>query len=178
MGKGARRRGSVLECARSSAALLQQAQRTSALSHWTGRWDDRRILSGGSFLSRIFLSVVAPAQRTSALDAAKATAKLGNTESAYNQVWHLPTASNPLTGKEWIDSIATGMGVEPKYQVVTKFQAKTLGIFLPVMGELSEMMYQYDRDYIFDSSKIEKAFDFTPTTYQNGIEEIINRDYK
>jgi len=34
-------------------------------------------------------------------DAGKATAILGNTESAYNQVWHLPTDPNSLTGKEF-----------------------------------------------------------------------------
>ncbi len=39
-------------------------------------------------------------------DAAKATAILGNTNNAYNQVWHLPTASDPPTGKEWIEAFA------------------------------------------------------------------------
>lgn len=32
-------------------------------------------------------------------DAARATALLGNTPDAYNQVWHLPTGQTPLTGK-------------------------------------------------------------------------------
>lgn len=39
-------------------------------------------------------------------DAGKATAILGNSDDAYNQIWHLPTASIPLTGKEWINAIA------------------------------------------------------------------------
>ncbi|MEN8191838.1 MAG: NAD-dependent epimerase/dehydratase family protein, partial [Bacteroidota bacterium] len=39
-------------------------------------------------------------------DAGKATALLGNTIDAYGEVWHLPTASNPFTGKEWIENIA------------------------------------------------------------------------
>lgn len=33
-------------------------------------------------------------------DAAKATALLGNTSEAYNQVWHLPTDKNTLTGRK------------------------------------------------------------------------------
>lgn len=33
-------------------------------------------------------------------DAAKAIAFLGNTEAAFGQVWHLPTAADPLTGEE------------------------------------------------------------------------------
>ena len=44
-------------------------------------------------------------------------------------------------------------------------------IFNPVIGELYEMLYQYDRDYIFDSSKFETEFHFKPTPYSEGIKE-------
>lgn len=111
-------------------------------------------------------------------DAGKATALLGNTNEAYNQVWHLPTASNPLTGKEWIEAIANEMGVKPKYQVATKFIVRMLGLFIPIMREMPEMMYQYDRDYIFKSDKFENRFDIKPTSYQEGIKAIIQSDYK
>lgn len=111
-------------------------------------------------------------------DAAKATALLGNTESAYKQVWHLPTAKNPLTGKEWIETVATELAAEPKFQVATKFIAKIMGWFNPVMKEIYEMLYQYDRDYIFNSDKFDKTFDFKTTSYLDGIKEIIERDYK
>jgi len=110
-------------------------------------------------------------------DAGKATALLGNTENAYNQVWHLPTAENPYTGEEWIGAIAKEMGIKPKYQVLSKFMLKTLGLFIPVMREMPEMMYQYNRDYVFDSSKFLKHFDFKVTTYIDGIRVIINSDY-
>ncbi len=111
-------------------------------------------------------------------DAGKATALLGNTEKAYGQVWHLPTAKNPLTGEEWIKTIATAFGTKPKYRVVSKFMVKFLGIFMPIMKESVEMLYQYDRPYVFDSSKFEKEFDFKPTTWEKGIREIIETDYK
>ena len=106
-------------------------------------------------------------------DAAKATALLGNTEDAYNQTWHLPTAENPLTGREWIKAIAAEMQVEPKYREVSKFMAHLLGFVIPVMKEMPEMMYQYDRDYIFKSTKFEKRFDFTPTPYLEGIRKTL-----
>lgn len=111
-------------------------------------------------------------------DAGQATALLGNTPDAYNQVWHLPTAPNPPTGKDWIEAIAKEMGVAPKYQVAPKFLVRILGLFLPIMKEMVEMMYQYDREYIFDSTKFEKRFGFKPTPYLDGIEEIIKTDYK
>jgi hypothetical protein len=43
------------------------------------------------------------------------------------------------------------------------------------MKEMPEMMYQYDRDYIFDSSKFDKRFDFRTTTYQEGVKLIIKQ---
>lgn len=111
-------------------------------------------------------------------DAGKATAMLGNTPDAFNQVWHLPTAANPLTGKEWIETIANEMDVKPKYQVATKFIVKVMGLFIPIMREMPEMLYQYDRDYVFDSNKFEKRFNFTPTSYLDGIKEIVEKDYR
>ena len=111
-------------------------------------------------------------------DAGKATALLGNSEKAYNQVWHLPTAENPLTGREWIDTIASEMGVLAKYQVATKFIVNLLGLFNPIMREMPEMMYQYDRDYVFNSDKFTNQFAFEVTPYREGIREIINSDYK
>lgn len=111
-------------------------------------------------------------------DAGKATALLGNSEKAYNQVWHLPTAENPFTGQEWIDTIAKEMNVKPKTQTATKFIVKLLGLFIPLMREMPEMMYQYDRDYVFNSDKFTNHFDFKPTPYLDGIREIIKLDYR
>lgn len=106
-------------------------------------------------------------------DAGKATALLGNTDDAYNQVWHLPTAHNPLTGKEWVEAFAKEMNVKPRYQAAPKFLVRIMGLFMPIMKELVEMMYQYDRDYVFDSTKFEQRFGVEPTPYATGIREVV-----
>lgn len=105
-------------------------------------------------------------------DAAKATALLGNTGSAFNQVWHLPTAA-PLTGKQWIEKVASELGVEPKTQVASKKIVQFLGIFNPIMKEFVEMLYQWDRNYNFDSSKIETVLKIKPTPVDEAIKHII-----
>lgn len=110
-------------------------------------------------------------------DAGKATAMLGNTPDAYNQVWHLPS-SKAITGKEWVEAIAKEMNAKPTIQVAPKFIVRIMGLFMPIMKELVEMMYQYDRDYEFNSTKFEKRFNFTPTSYADGIKKIVERDYK
>ncbi len=108
-------------------------------------------------------------------DAARAAALLGNTEDAYNQVWHLPTDKNILTGREIITLFADEMNKPAKISVLPLWQIKLLGLFVPILKELSEMMYQYDRDYFFDSSKFEKRFNFKTISYQEGIRRTVHQ---
>jgi len=107
-------------------------------------------------------------------DAGKGTAILGNTESAYNQVWHLPTNRNVFTGKEFIELAAKAMGVKPDYMVVKKWMLSILGLFNKPIKENNEMLYQNDSDYLFDSTKFEKAFDYKPISYKEGIIKTAN----
>jgi nucleoside-diphosphate-sugar epimerase len=106
-------------------------------------------------------------------DAAKATALLGNMQTAYGEVWHLPTAA-PMTGKEWIVVFAKELGVLPKTMVAPKFMIRLMGLFNPIMKEFVEMLYQYDRDYNFDSSKFEAAFKLKPTPIDVAIKAIVS----
>lgn len=108
-------------------------------------------------------------------DAARATALLGNTADAYNQVWHLPTDRTPMTGREWIDLFAREMGVEPRFSVISVRTLALLGLFVPILREVGEMIYQYDRAYLFDSSKFEKRFALQPTAPEQGVRWIIER---
>ncbi|MGM9508377.1 NAD-dependent epimerase/dehydratase family protein [Larkinella sp. GY13] len=106
-------------------------------------------------------------------DAAKATALLGNTASAYNQVWHLPTDATRLTGQQWIDLFAKEMNVKPKSSALPIWMIRLVGLFVPAMREFPEMAYQYDREYVFDSSKFEKAFHFEPTKPAEGVKRTV-----
>ena len=106
-------------------------------------------------------------------DAAKATALLGNTDDAYNTVWHLPTDKNVLTGVELIRLFSDEMKVTNRSSVISVWMMKILGIFIPVMKEMPEMIYQYDRDYLFDSSKFDKRFKFKTTNYQEGVKATV-----
>jgi nucleoside-diphosphate-sugar epimerase len=106
-------------------------------------------------------------------DLAKATALLGNTPSAFSQVWNLPADPVPLTGREWVELFAEALHVTPKITVFPGWSVAALGLFLPVLKELHEMLYQYDRDYVFDSSKFRTAFNFAPTTNREAVKETV-----
>jgi nucleoside-diphosphate-sugar epimerase len=104
-------------------------------------------------------------------DAAKGLYLLAKTESAYGQSWHLPTASPAITGEEFAGIAAKYMHARAKVQVLPKWLIRTMGLFVPIMKELGEMLYQNEFPYHFDSSKFEKNFNFLPTTYEEGIRQ-------
>lgn len=114
-----------------------------------------------------------PHSYTFTTDAAKSLAKLANDESAWNQTWHVPTASNPPTGKEFIRMVADEFGIEPRYQVLSRPLIKIAGWFDSDIRELYELLYQSDSEYIFDSTKFSKRFSFEPTSYAEGIRRTV-----
>jgi nucleoside-diphosphate-sugar epimerase len=109
-------------------------------------------------------------------DAAIAVALLGNTPDAYNQVWHLPTDDERLTGKNWIELIANELHVKPRIMIVPKWLLGIMGLFMPIMKELKEMVYQYENDYFFNSSKFVKRFGFSPIRATEGIRRTLEAD--
>jgi len=106
-------------------------------------------------------------------DAAKAAAILGNTPDAYNQVWHVPTTKEKLTNLGWIKLIAKELNCEPKIQKFPKWMVRMLGVFVPRLREFPEMIYQYEQDYIFDSTKFEKRFGITATSPEEGVRKML-----
>jgi nucleoside-diphosphate-sugar epimerase len=104
-------------------------------------------------------------------DAGKATALLGNTGNAYNQVWHLPVDRNVLTGQEFIKLAAEAFQSRPKYMVAKKWLIQLLALFNKPLRENIEMLYQNESEYLFDSSKFDQAFPFKKVTYPEGIKQ-------
>ncbi|MGE5421110.1 MAG: NAD-dependent epimerase/dehydratase family protein [Chloroflexota bacterium] len=102
-------------------------------------------------------------------DAGKAVAVLGNTPDAFGQVWHLPTTKDRLTNRQWITLIAGELNKKSKIRVVPEWVVRAMGVFIPLMREFPEMMYQYESDYIFDSSKFERRFNIKATSPSAGV---------
>jgi nucleoside-diphosphate-sugar epimerase len=102
-------------------------------------------------------------------DASRGMAMLADCASAWNQVWHLPTAPDPPTGRQFMTAAAKELGVAPKFRVLSRPMLKVAGWFNPLVGEMYEMLYPYDAPYLFDSSKFAREFGFAGTPYAEGI---------
>ncbi|HWJ90670.1 MAG TPA: NAD-dependent epimerase/dehydratase family protein [Flavisolibacter sp.] len=106
-------------------------------------------------------------------DAGKATALLGNTPDAYDQVWHVPTTKEKLTTRQWIELIADELNVAPGIQTIPTWLLRLMGLFNPTIKEFPEMLYQNELDYFFDSSKFEKRFGIQATMPADGIKQML-----
>jgi len=107
-------------------------------------------------------------------DAAYATAALGLEDHlpGGQRIWHLPTAREPLTAEDLALEAAKALYIPSKPLQVLKPGIIGLGgVFKREIKELGEMLYQYDRDYLFSSTAFEKEFEITPTSYAQGILE-------
>jgi nucleoside-diphosphate-sugar epimerase len=108
-------------------------------------------------------------------DAGKTVALLGNLEEAYNQTWHALTSTEKITGEELIRMAYEIMNMPNKgVQAMSKTGVRVLGLFIPVLREFVEMMYQFENDYIFDSSKASRFLNENATFYQEGIRETLS----
>jgi nucleoside-diphosphate-sugar epimerase len=115
------------------------------------------------------VNAAVPHSLTFTPDAARGVALLAERQSAWNQVWHLPTAPNPPTGREFIEMAAKEFGVAPKFRVLNRPMLRVAGWFKPEIGESYEMLYQSDSPYLFDSTKFAKEFGFAGTPYPEGV---------
>ena len=102
-------------------------------------------------------------------DAIKALYLLAKDENSWNQAWHLPTAAIPLTGAEFIGAAARELDKPAGTTLLPKWMIRLGGLFDKTTGELYEMSYQFEFEYLFDSSKFEKAYNFRPVSYADGI---------
>ena len=109
-------------------------------------------------------------------DLAKGVALLGQSVDAFNQVWNLPVPSYAPNAAEWATLFAQELGVQDNgVRVLPKWLVRSLGWFVPVLGETVEMMYQYDRPYVFDSSKFQKKFNYTPLSPAEAVRDVVGR---
>jgi len=102
-------------------------------------------------------------------DMARAFVVMGDRPEADGQVWHTPVAK-ALTGRQYIELAARVAGTPAKPAVMGLGTVRLVGLFMPVLREFPELMYQYDRPFVMDTSKFEAAFGpFAVTPHEDAL---------
>src|SRR5919201_245273 len=102
-------------------------------------------------------------------DAGRSLALLGNMPSAYGQVWHALTSKEPITGEEFTRIACELSGRPYALQAAPRWMLALMGIFVPIVRESMEMLYQFEYDYRVDNSKAERALGLPATAYSEVI---------
>ncbi|MEU9303462.1 NAD-dependent epimerase/dehydratase family protein [Streptomyces sp. NPDC048269] len=112
----------------------------------------------------------APHSWTYLPDVARALVEVAGEERAWGRAWHVPTQP-ALTTREMVDRLAAEAGAGPV--AVRRLSPAVLGVvsvFSPLIRELKEIRYQFDRPFVVDSSAYEAEFTVraTPVDEQVG----------
>lgn len=116
----------------------------------------------------------APHSWTYLPDVAGALVEVAGEERAWGHAWHVPTEP-ALSTREMVDRLAARAGTGPV--AVRGLPPAVLGaasVFSPLIRELKEVRYQFDRPFVVDSSAYEAAFALRATPVDEQIRATVD----
>ena len=105
-------------------------------------------------------------------DFAKALVVLGERDEALGQVWHVPNAET-LTTRQFVTLIYEELGQPPKMSGMGRVMMSIGGLFIPEAREVVEMMYEFEKPFVVDSSKFTQAFGVQGTPLREAIKTTV-----
>ena len=109
-----------------------------------------------------------PHSWTSPVDVARTVVRLAADERAWGSAWHVPSAP-PRTQREVVGDLAAAAGVTPRVAAVSRAVLRLGGVFSPLLRELPEMLYEFDRPFVLDSRAAERTFDLAATPWDEQV---------
>jgi len=89
-------------------------------------------------------------------------------DDAFNQSWHVPCAK-ARSPRDMLQIGADAAGVKLKMMAMPTIMLRLLGVFAPMMRELIEMRFTWNRPYHVDATKFARRFWSDTTPLEVGI---------
>jgi nucleoside-diphosphate-sugar epimerase len=107
-------------------------------------------------------------------DMGRSLVTLGERDKADGQVWHLP-AAEPLTGRQFLELLFEEAQKPPKAAVASRPMIRIGGLVNPLLRELNETLYQFERPFVSDASRFQGAFGpFEPTPHRAAVSRTVD----
>lgn len=116
----------------------------------------------------------APHSWTYLPDVAAALVEVAGEESAWGRAWHCPTQP-PLSVRDMVERLAAEAGTGPV--AVRGLPSAVLGLaalFSPLLRELKEVRYQFDRPFVVDSGAYEARFAVRATPVEEQVKATVS----
>lgn len=105
-------------------------------------------------------------------DVGKALAILGTHDEAFGQAWHIPSPA-PLSQRQLTELVYKEAGNPVKVRAGGRILLSVIGLFNVSVREIVEMLYEFEKPFILDSTKFEKAFGMKPTPIEQAVRETV-----
>jgi nucleoside-diphosphate-sugar epimerase len=106
-------------------------------------------------------------------DVANLMMVIGQDERAWGKPWHVPS-NEPKTQLEVVEEIARALGVaKPKVSSIPLAMQKLIGLFNPVVKELINSNYQFEKPFIMSDQKTRNTFGISPKKWEKVIQDLI-----
>lgn len=84
-------------------------------------------------------------------DFGEALVRLSETPAAWGRAWHVPNAPT-VTTRALAEQAAALAGAEGRVRTFTRWQVRLVGLFVPAVREMVEMLYEFEQDFVVDHS--------------------------
>jgi len=101
-------------------------------------------------------------------DAARTLVALGNRDDFTGEVFHVPNVPAHTT-RQIIRSISLELGLPIKISIAPRFLLRLMGLYTPTIGELDEMLYEFNKPFVVDSTKAQALLGIEPTPLAEAI---------
>lgn len=104
-------------------------------------------------------------------DVARTLAAVATDERAWGQAWHVPSPP-ARTMREAVTDLARELGKsDPKLTKVPRPLLRLAFPFWPLLREIGELLYQWDRPYVLDDAETTKTFGVEATAWDDVVRE-------
>ena len=106
-------------------------------------------------------------------DFAKGLVTLSENETAFGEVWHIPSAET-ISTQRFLRRVFSATETIPPVKTAPKFIVNIMALYNPIIRELKEVLPNYQLPYVVDHSKFERAFGNHSTPHKIAIKETIS----
>ncbi|MFN8021433.1 MAG: NAD-dependent epimerase/dehydratase family protein [Acidimicrobiales bacterium] len=100
-------------------------------------------------------------------DVARTLVTIATDERAWGHAWHVPNPTT-LTQRDAVARLARAAGTTVAVSTVPWAMVRLAGLFVPMMRELQETRYQFDRPFVADSTHTRQTFGLEATSWDEA----------
>ena len=106
-------------------------------------------------------------------DFGRALVILGERDEALGQAWHVPNDRPQITQRQFAELVFAETGHPVKASGMGKTMLRIGGLFIPEARESIEMLYEFEKPFVVDSSQFERTFGVRATPLAEAIKATV-----